>query len=297
MKRRTSATRKSSSPRTTIRLQSGGDAQKLLVRTHDVAWSVRESNCVKSNNSKKRNSKVEIVHAPKIARIAPKIFNNKWLLHSGADTHICVSRRVFEVLRSTEVAQIYPYGGGAAIKVEGKGDTVKGIDGKVGKLRLNNVLYVPTGTENVISTAALADAGFVFRQTSVEIVVYRKGQHQAFCKAKREGMGYYIESSETLLRNITTQRTHPIEKLIHERLGHPGQNAMRLVYAAYGDQVSKPLSTITCRECIEQRGVASSHPSKQKPTEVLERLEADLWYATMESYDGYLYALTLQLSL
>ena len=136
-----------------------------------------------------------------------KNLNGKWIVDSGATSHMCNCRDMF-----TELEVEVTLGDGSSLKAPGRGMVMvksRLQNGKTYQCNLNDVLFVPSFAYNLISVAGVTKAGKLteFTETECRILDGDKGVVATGC---RMGSLYYL--NKTLQASKLTWLIHKAEK-------------------------------------------------------------------------------------
>ena len=161
---------------------------------------------------------------------------SNWIVDSGATCHMCSDPKVFTKLRSLEPPQKVTLGDGHELKAIGQGIvklTISLSNGKTKECKLNDVLFVPNLSYNLLSVSKAAETGKIteFDETQCQILGTNK---RIIAVAKRTGSLYYLDTkpSETHLVTAAETKCQDLKQkasIWHRRFGHLGmQNLQKL---------------------------------------------------------------------
>lgn len=158
---------------------------------------------------------------------------SNWIVDSGATCHMCSDPKVFTKFRSLEPPQKVTLGDGHELKATGQGIvklTIRLSNGKIKECKLNDVLFVPNLSYNLLSVSKAAETGKTtkFDETRCQILGTNK---RIIAVAKRTGSLYYLDTkpSETHLVNAAETDLKQKASIWHRRFGHLGmQNLQKL---------------------------------------------------------------------
>lgn len=261
--------------------------------------SLDNSSKVHSSNMVKGQSSCQTVAATGkmcTAVNSSKMIGSPWILDTGATDHICSSLDWFvsyEKIKSISVT--LPNGNSVEAHFTGK---VQLSD----NLLIENVLYLPQFSFNLISVSKLSEAmkcSLIFESHSC--VIQEKNGLKKIGLAKQVDGLYYLEVRPGLVRTVSNYFTAhslnasvlPDSVLWHLRLGHLSQDRMLCLNKQYS---YIPISNHTaCDICHLSRQKRLSFPiSNRNAKSVFDLVHFDIWgpFST-HSVHGYRYFLTV----
>ena len=210
------------------------------------------------------------------------VSNGKWIVDSGATSHMCNDREQFVNFKELLNKQAVTLGDGHTLDGTGIG-TVKIEtllpDGNSQKCRLEKVLYLPNLSYNLLSVSKAAETGHTtsFSSTSCEIVD-QKRRVTAF--ATKVGSLYYLEYCRKEKAH-TSRNDDSKERLRHRRYGHVGeQNLQKLAKDEMLQQFDYDTNKRVgfCESCIGGKMHRSPfEQSRRHTTGPLELVHSDMW--------------------
>ncbi len=181
---------------------------------------------------------------------------------------MCSDPKVFTKFRSLEPPQKVTLGDGHELKATGQGIvklTIRLSNGKIKECKLNDVLFVPNLSYNLLSVSKAAETGKTtkFDETRCQILGTNK---RIIAVAKRTGSLYYLDTkpSETHLVNAAETDLKQKASIWHRRFGHLGmQNLQKLTRNEMVDNFDySPLNAPEfCEACIGGKHHRSPFPT------------------------------------
>ena len=162
--------------------------------------------------------------------------SKKCLLDSGSNIHIAVHKDQFVDFRiiSGKVSGIAE----APLDVEGIG-TVKLVYPSTGyEITLNEVHYVPDGTQNILSVKKASKFGFQFSEHKVHFIPY--GFDSKLQIGSTEGSLYFSDYVPSVAQTFAVKSVNV--ELMHSKLGHPSPATLKLLGYSGGPSVGKCVS-------------------------------------------------------
>ena len=134
---------------------------------------------------------------------------SNWIVDSGATCHMCSDPKVFTKLRSLEPPQKVTLGDGHELKAIGQGIvklTISLSNGKTKECKLNDVLFVPNLSYNLLSVSKAAETRKIteFDETQCQILGTNK---RIIAVAKRTGSLYYLDTKPSETHLVTAAET------------------------------------------------------------------------------------------
>jgi hypothetical protein len=205
--------------------------------------------------------------------VRAQIERDLWYLDSAATAHMTHRRDAFvsykEYIDNITVAD------GGQIPVRGRGDVQIRVGDEV--VQIHDVLYAPKLAGNLVSVGQLADRGISCNFTAAGAHLSRNGEGLAY--ARRVGRNYVLGSTrEAYTARMSTAKDDSY-RLWHRRLGHVGEEKIRLLQtAADGVPVFGQGPDETCETCATNKSVRSVNRDAPEPaTQRLERVYTDFW--------------------
>ncbi|VFQ89794.1 unnamed protein product [Cuscuta campestris] len=144
-----------------------------------------------------------------------------WVMDTGCGSHICTSmQNLHEVRHLTEGEVQLKVGNGALVNALAVGTYVLSLPSGL-LLHLNNCLFVPAISRNIISVSCLDKAGFSINVKDKCLSVFRNDIYYATAKMTN---GLYILDLDATVYNVDVKRSKPnslnLTYFWHCRLGH-----------------------------------------------------------------------------
>lgn len=141
-------------------------------------------------------------------------------MDSGTTSHMTSSKENMKIIKKID----YDVGvakSNATMKAKGKGNI------KFDQCQLNNVLYIPSLTSNLLSVNAITNNGGIVTFTKNEVFVKHKGQ--LVLERKKTARGLYeinLKKNINEMSHLTTETDKQIKNW-HKKLGHPSIGTMK----------------------------------------------------------------------
>lgn len=203
------------------------------------------------------------------------------IVDSGSSSHMCNNANLLCNLKTNRI-EITCADKGTKLESSGVGDMHVSINGFT--KTLNNVLYVPQLSENLLSVSNLCNEGLVVVFKDDGCFIYDscsiQGNHimsANLCKGV-----YRLNSVSVKERSLVVSHSHIMQDadLWHRRLGHLSVRGMRLLGQDAARkitfQVDKDLTP--CVACLEGKPVARAYPkgSTRRANQPLQLLHSDV---------------------
>lgn len=206
-----------------------------------------------------------------------------WAVDSGATRHITPDKSLFLSL-STNVKASVTFGNGTTTEAAGEGNIAlqTTVRGKVNKIMLTNVLYVPGATTNLFSVKQATKKNATIEFAGDRCLVI-KNERVLIEAANIDGL-YYIKTGSNLELVQAQVATVETPELWHRRFGHLGYgNLARLVSGnmVEGIKVTEEAIKTAQKKLCEPCELAKQHrkpfpSSSRKTTRPLELLHMDV---------------------
>ena len=217
--------------------------------------------------------------------LAANATRDTWIVDSGATCHMCNNDKLFTELRDLRPLDV-TLGDGHNLKASGKGTVLLQMslhDGTMRKCSLNDVLYVPSLSYNLLSVSKAAEAGKTtrFNKTSCEILT---SEGKIVSEGTKVGSLYYLDCHLDCLHAANTaenQTQETTEDTWHRRFGHLGLQSLKKLAKeklvnGLNLNVSKEISF--CESCTEGKHHRSQFPTSgaKRSEEVLGLVHTDV---------------------
>ena len=228
--------------------------------------------------------------------------HDSWIVDSGATCHMCNDRRLFVEFCNLEKPLEVTLGDGYDLDAIGRGVVLletKLPSGKTKKCKLDDVLYVPKLSYNLLSVSKISDAGKTtrFGETSCQILYDNK---KLFAVATRVGDLYYLNCRPRFQKShtVTDKSPETKEDVWHRRFGHLGaRNLQKLAKHKLVDgfdfDAAKQINF--CESCVEGKHHWCHFPTSggKRAKEPLGLVHSDICgKMSAESLSGAEYFLT-----
>ena len=228
--------------------------------------------------------------------------HDSWIVDSGATGHMCHDKRLFVELHNLEKPLEVTLGDGYDLHAIGRGIVLletKLPSGRTKKCKLQNVLYVPKLSYNLLSVSKITDAGKTtrFGEASCQILDENK---KLIAIATRVGDLYYLNCHPRFQKSHTAADKRPgtKEDIWHRRFGHLGaRNLQKLVKhkLVNGFDYNAAKEITFCESCVEGKHHRGHFPTSggKRAKEPLDLVHSDVCgKMNAESLSGAQYFLT-----
>ncbi|KAH9689130.1 retrovirus-related pol polyprotein from transposon RE1 [Citrus sinensis] len=239
-------------------------------------------------NSEQWNTLLNLLNSQKDSnsRISGKRNSMEWILDTGASHHMTGNRKILR-----DNVSVIP----CSIRLPDGNVTIANTEGTVvlaSHLRLNNVLFVPSLTCNLISVSQLIRDVNCFIQFYDQLCVIQDRITRMLIGAgeQREGLYYFRDIGSAAALSSVTNRACD---LWHRRLGHPSSKVVQLL--PFIDSASCLSSFQNCDVCFRAKQCHDKFVlSNNKASDIFELIHCDLWgpYRTTSSCGAH-YFLTI----
>lgn len=207
-----------------------------------------------------------------------------WIIDSGATCHMCHNKELFIKLETLKQPLEVILGDGRARSATAKGNVVLNMllpNGKTTRCELQEVLYVPKLSLNLLSISKATQKGKVAKFTKTACYVLDR-QHTLLAQAIKRGQLYYLryqplheEANSSIDSNCSN------EDIWHRRFGHLGVRYLQKLakdslVKGFKFDVSKELSF--CQDCTEGKQCRNKFPISNggRADEPLDLVHSDL---------------------
>ncbi|KAH9705236.1 retrovirus-related pol polyprotein from transposon RE1 [Citrus sinensis] len=241
-----------------------------------------------SLSSEQWNTLLNLLNSKKDSnsRISGKRNSMEWILDTGASHHMTGNRKIVR-----DSVSVIP----CSILLPDGNVTIANTEGTIvlaSHLRLNNVLFVPSLTCNLISVSQLIRDVNCFIQFYDQLCVIQDHITRMLIGAgeQRGGLYYFRDiGSATALSSVANRACD----LWHRRLGHPSSKVVQLL--PFIDLASCLSSFQNCDVCFQAKQCRDKFVlSNNKASDIFELIHCDLWgpYRTASSCGAH-YFLTI----
>ena len=161
--------------------------------------------------------------------VSDSISNKSWIIDSGASCHMCNDKSQINDFTPFSSPQDVTVGDGYQLQAVGRGSVLLKVEvphDKSKTCKLNDVLYVPTLSHNLLSVSKATSniKSTVFTNTGCEFV---NAENKVVATGNKIDRLYYLNCSQTQQAAVAQNGSLPPEKLWHSRYGHLGMQNMR----------------------------------------------------------------------
>ena len=227
---------------------------------------------------------------------------NKWIVDSGATSHICNNERSFVKLHNLENWHSVTLGDGRNLDAIGYGVVslmMKLPGGVLQELRLHDVLLVPDLSYNLLSVSKATEAGKTveFRDNVCSI---KSHWGKRIATAGRISGLYYLNCQPAFyqVNTVREKRQESKESTWHRRLGHLSESSLQKLAKlkmADGFDYDPQRNIDFCKSCIEGKIHRQPFPKEggKRSTELLGLVHSDVCgELNVKSLGGAKYFLT-----
>ncbi|KAH9781145.1 retrovirus-related pol polyprotein from transposon RE1 [Citrus sinensis] len=203
------------------------------------------------------------------SRISGKRNSMKWILDTGASHHMTGNRKILR-----DSVSVIPY----SIRLPDGNMTIANTEGTVvlgSHLRLNNVLFVPSLSCNLISVSQLIRDVNCFIQFYNQLCVIQDRITRTLIGVgeQREGLYYFQDIGSAAALSSVANRACD---LWHRRLGHHSSKVVQLL--PFIDSASCLPSFQNCDVCFRAKQCRDKFVlSNNKASDIFELIHCDLW--------------------
>lgn len=237
----------------------------------DCFFRKNKNNFSNSNNSSDKNYNTNKTRDSKISFLSHQANKNnsltdKWIVDSGCSTHMSNQIELFSNLKNSK-SVICTAKTDGSMNAEGIGQ----IESK--KCILNDVLFVPSVTKNLLSVNTITNKGgeVRFTENTVEIIKNNKTVLQGI---KNETGLYEVNLNCNEIQNALLINKSKITENWHKKLGHLSVGYMKkLLKLSTGINISeKDINEINnCETCMKSK--LTRTPFKEERTKAVRPLE------------------------
>ncbi|KAL2939841.1 Retrovirus-related Pol polyprotein from transposon RE1 [Bienertia sinuspersici] len=205
---------------------------------------------------------------PKNKQLHGKIYNIPWIVDTGASNHVTCD---INMLTNVKRIQNCPVG-----LPDGKSTNADQL-GTVtlpGGLKLENVLFVPHLTCNLISGTQLSDESNFIMQFTNKICVIQDPQTRKVIGVGEREDGLYVFRGVPQVKVLAVDEDSSFD-LWHQRMGHPSESVLKLIPNVSSSSRRK---NKVCDICPRAKQSRCSFPiSENKASRIFELVHIDLW--------------------
>ena len=155
--------------------------------------------------------------------------SRSWIVDSGAMSHMCTSRELFNDCNELQKIEKVTVGDGRLLKVVGRGTVgllMRLPGGKVQRCVLQDVLHVPDLAYNLVSVSKASERGKLTEFDGVDCR-FKNSDGKVVAMGTRCGSLYFLDCQSSEEANVVGSN----EDLWHKRYGHLGYDGLRRLAA------------------------------------------------------------------
>jgi len=207
-----------------------------------------------------------------------------WFIDSGATTHMTNNLSFFEVLDQTKTDNIY-IANGTSIKADGIGDGYLDCtldNGTMHRIKVKDVLYVPTLTGNLLSVKKLTSKGKKVEFTDNQCFIRHNKKLLAVGKLESNLYKLSCKQKSEFANVAKSEAKHQdCIHLWHRRLGHRDPNAIKCINKeglATGIHINECSVMMKCEHCIKGKATQKPYPemSVHRTKQPLDLIHSDV---------------------
>lgn len=215
--------------------------------------------------------------------------SNTWWVDTGSMIHITNSLQGFHLRRILRKGEkTIRNGNGESVQVEAVGTLPLLLESGF-TLYLNDVLYVPSMTRNLVSVSKLDDDGFSFMFGNKRIIIYHYSQ--VVGSGILEGKLYKLSLDNVFVESLITMNVNEnifssgtkrkrgnenSSRLWHQRLGHISEDRMKRLIRE-GILRSLDFSDFNhCVQCIKGKFIKRNKKGATRSEKVFEIIHTDI---------------------
>src|ERR1700678_3781833 len=249
-------------------------------RTHseEQCWSLHPELRKKHNNKRHQANTADVQYAhtatttaSALCEMNPPAPGPRFLLDSGASTHMCNERPLLRQIRPLKAPSTITFGGGHSVLAKEEGDILFNLvlQGKKTTILLRDVLYAPTMNNNLISMMKWSKQGVrSFINDKHQCVLIRNNKSIGFVQARSDNLlelpiiPLSMNRREAAMTATATAETSRMS-LLHQRCGHLNASDMkRLPQMTSGAIISKTMRMDDCDACLKSKAHQLPYPSQ-----------------------------------
>jgi transposase InsO family protein len=243
------------------------------------------------STSKSANMILMSIESTEICSINPD--NETWYVDNGATSHVTNRADLFQNYEHFNDIRTVTTANGNTINAKGKGSVIieANIKGKLQRVTLQDVWYVPAITKNLFSVLAVHDKipNSQFSSTTTECTVYVKGEARLIGKRQKEGGLYKLDVKVVLPENpVEVCATFNTMQLYHERLAHQNKRHVKATVQRELN-LDLPLDKELCEGCIYGKAHRRKFGTRARATAPGELVHTDVCGPFQPSYTKYQY--------
>lgn len=207
---------------------------------------------------------------------------NRWIVDSGATSHMCNSRQLFEKFQALDQQLEVTLGDGHSLKALGRGMVKLSMnmpDAKEKQCVLHDVLWVPELAFNLLSVSKATEAGKTTEFTK-ESCRIRDVKGNLIAVGSKVGSLYYLDHGSTPHQAVLAEG-HTLQTLWHRRFGHLGNQGLAQLAEREmvdGLDLNQGEEASFCEPCAEGKHHRSPFPisMSRQSKRALELIHSDV---------------------
>lgn len=246
-----------------------------------------------SSTSKSVNMVLMSIESTEIFSIVPDTEN--WYVDNGATSHVTNRADLFQNFKCFGFDEIRTVttASGNMIRAKGKGSVIieANVRGKLQRVTLQDVWYVPAITKNLFSVLAVHDKilNSKFSSTTKECTVYVNGEPCLIGRREKEGGLYKLDIKVVHPENpAEVYATSDTMQLYHERLAHQNKRHVKATVKRELD-LDLPLDKELCEGCIYGKAHRFKFGTRSRATAPGELVHTDVCGPFQPSYSKFQY--------
>lgn len=257
-----------------------------------------KNQCTKGSGSGGKNKYSKAEKAFSAVPNIDTIGENKWLIDSGATTHMCYKVECLKDFHNSEETQILVANNQ---KVSSSGVGNASVQTQKGVKTISDVVYVPDLRVNLLSVSKIVEKGHAVVFSASGCSIYDADHFQingeVVATASNVNGLYQLDTAKSSEQVVYITKSYTSQELWHRRLGHLNRISMDLLKKGMATGVDYGLEKgEACEVCL--LGKQSRKPFKKtggkRAAEVLGLVHTDLCGPMpSESWNGARYVFTL----
>ncbi|PKU81649.1 Retrovirus-related Pol polyprotein from transposon TNT 1-94 [Dendrobium catenatum] len=216
--------------------------------------------------------------------------NQEWVLDSGASTHLTPNASNINYPSAYRGSDVVSIANGSALPIHNTGQGILPLPDSDRKLRLSNLLHVPSLTHNLLSVSKLtADNSIRICFDANGFTIKDMQDHRPLIHGHLRNGLYHLQSASTVSIPALAA-TRNTSNLWHDRLGHPHNNIVSILAKSFSD-ITPVSSLFVCKYCnMAKSHKLVFHNSITNSTAPFQLIHSDVWGpAPQASLDGFKY--------
>lgn len=201
----------------------------------------------------------------------------EWWIDTGATRHVCSDKELYTTFEVVENGEKLFMGNSATSEIKGQGKVV--LKMTLGKeLTLNNVLYVPKISKNLVSRSLLNKHGFRIVFESDKVILSKSGMFVEKYYVSDEMFKFNVMVVKPKMNNKVNASVYLLESsnVWHGRLGHVNYDTLRRLVNLKCIPAFHVDSKHKCETCVEAKLTRSSFKSIERNMESFDLIHSDI---------------------